>query len=203
MKKNVSIALVSVVVLVLVVLGIVSFIKSGKDSSIDTSHVTPLIDSDKNNSVNPSVSASDSDTSTQMPRKLADDFTLTDLNGKQITLSELKGKNVFLNFFTTWCGPCKEELPNVEKIYKDYSSKGLQVYLIDLGEDEDTVKNFLKEKKYTLNTLLDVNNDVGNLYRTTEIPTSLFIDKEGYVVSKCTGKMTYAQMQERVDKLFK
>jgi thiol-disulfide isomerase/thioredoxin len=193
MKKNIIIILSSLAVIALVVIGIISFKdSSGKNADI-TSNVTSL----------PESSPSSSSDSKGGALKMAADFTLRDLDGKQVTLSELKGKNVFLNFFATWCRPCKEELPSIQKIEKEYKDKDLLVYLVDLGEDENTVKDFLKKNTYTLNVLMDINSDAGNLYRTTEIPTSFFINKEGAIVATHTGKMTYAQVKDYVDKLYK
>ncbi len=191
MKKNLVIILLPALVVVLAVLGILSFKGSNNNPSNTTSNVTSL----------PSNS-SDSDSNSE-PLKMASDFTLTDLNGKQVTLSELKGKNVFLNFFATWCAPCKKELPEIQKIEKEYKDKDLVVYLIDLGEDHDTVKNFMEKNNYTFNVLMDTNSDAGNLYRTTEIPTSLFINKEGKIVQRHAGIMTYEVVKEYVEKLYK
>jgi thiol-disulfide isomerase/thioredoxin len=193
MKKNIIIILSSLVVIVLVAIGIISFKDSSSKNADITSNATSL----------PESSPSSSSDSKGGSLKMAADFTLTDLNGKQVTLSELKGKNVFLNFFTTWCGPCKEELPSIQKIEKEYKDKDLLVYLVNLGEDENTVKDFLKKNNYTFNVLMDINSDAGNLYRTTEIPTSFFINKEGAIAATHTGKMTYEQVKDYVDKLYK
>lgn len=195
MKKNLVIILIAALAVVLAVLGIFSFKGSNKSNNDIPSNTTSNVTSLPSNS-------SSSDSSSE-PLKMASDFTLTDLNGNQVTLSELKGKNVFLNFFTTWCAPCKKELPEIQKIEKEYKDKDLVVYLIDLGEDHDTVKNFMKKNNYTFNVLMDTNSDAGNLYRTTEIPTSLFINKEGKIVQRHSGMMTYEMVKGFVEKLYK
>lgn len=193
MKKGIIIVLCSLVAVALVVIGVMSFYDGSNKNTDITSNVTSSPESSSGTSPEP-----DSGT-----LKMADDFTLTDLNGKQITLSELKGKNVFLNFFTTWCAPCKKELPDIQKVEQEYKDKDLLVYLVNLGEDENTVKDFFKKNNYTLNVLMDINSDAGNLYRTTEIPTSFFINKEGKIVVRHTGIMTYEQMKSNIEKLYK
>ncbi|HEY9060458.1 MAG TPA: TlpA disulfide reductase family protein [Pseudobacteroides sp.] len=193
MKKGIIMVLCVLLAVALVVIGVISF----KDDSNKNTDITSDVTS------SPESSAAVSPEPDSGTLKMADDFTLTDLNGNQVTLSELKGKNVFLNFFATWCSPCKRELPDIQKIEEEYKDKDLLVYLVDLGEDENTVKEFLKKNNYTFNVLMDINSDAGNLYRTTEIPTSFFINKEGRIVVRHTSIMTYEQMKNNVEKLYK
>lgn len=196
MKKNhIIIILISAVAVILAVVGVFSFMESKKSSNDNPSNTTENVTSQ------PSNNSSSNTNSEEL--QMALDFTLTDLNGQQVTLSELKGKNVFLNFFTTWCGPCKEEMPEIQKIQEEYKDKDLLVYLIDLNEDEETVKTFMEKNNYNFNILMDPNSDAGNLYRTTEIPTSLFINKEGKIVKRHAGKMTYAMVKDFVELLYK
>jgi len=192
MKKNHVIILLSALAVVLAVVGVLSFIGSNKSNNNSPSNTTTTETSLPVNS-----------SSNSEEPQMALDFTLTDLNGKQITLSELKGKNVFLNFFTTWCGPCKRELPEIQKIQEEYKDKDLLVYLINLNEDEQTVKDYMEKNNYEFNILMDPNSDAGNLYRTTEIPTSLFINKEGKIVKRYSGQMTYAMVKDFVEMLYK
>lgn len=195
MKKNHIIILLSAVAVILAVVGVVGFIGSNKSNVIDPPNTTGNVTSQP-------VNNGASDSNNEEPQ-MALDFTLTDLNGQQVTLSELKGKNVFLNFFTTWCGPCKREMPEIQKIQEEYKDKDLLVYLINLNEDEQTVKDFMEKNNYNFNVLMDPYSDAGNLYRTTEIPTSLFINKEGKIVKRHAGQMTYDMVKGFVEMLYK
>jgi len=134
---------------------------------------------------------------------VAPDFTLTDLDGKSVSLSAYKGKPVFLNFWASWCGPCQDELPDVEKIHQEYQEKGLVVLTVNPGEDKATIKKLMDEKGYTFPVLLDSNKDVARLYNTKDIPVSFFLDKEGKIVTKKVGLMKGDEMRKAVDDLLK
>jgi peroxiredoxin len=132
----------------------------------------------------------------------APDFTLTDLQGNNVTLSQYKGKNIYLNFWASWCGPCKDELPDIEKIHQEYKDKDLVVLTVNPGEEKEIVKKFIEDQKYTFPVLLDSKMDVARLYKTNDIPVSLFINKEGTIVFKKVGLMTGEEMKKAVDSLY-
>ena len=137
--------------------------------------------------------------STQTPLDTASekalDFTLKDLEGNTVSLSDYKGENVYVNFFATWCPPCKGEMPDIEKISQKYKDKDLVVLAVDLGEDRDTVKNFIAENNLSFKVLLDSDQTATELYQITSIPVSVFIDKKGNVVAKKVGAMTGGEME--------
>lgn len=133
----------------------------------------------------------------------APDFTLTDLEGKRVTLSDLRGKNVFLKFWTSWCDPCKDEMPDLVQIQQEYQEQDLVVLTVNTGEDQDTVKKFIEENGYTFQVLLDSDLTVARLYNTSNIPVSFFINKEGIVVEKKEGLMSGADMKKAVELLYK
>lgn len=126
------------------------------------------------------------------------DFKLMDLDGNQVSLSDYKGKNVYVNFFATWCPPCRGEMPEIEKISQEYKDQDLVVLAVDLGEDRDIVKSFVEENQYSFKVLLDSDQAVADQYNITSIPVSYFIDKEGNVVTKQVGAMTIDQMEAAV-----
>ena len=128
-------------------------------------------------------------------------FTLTTLDGKTVTLSDYKGKKVFLNFWATWCPPCRGEMPDIEKIYQEYKDKDLVVLTVNLGEDKNTVEKFIKENKYNFSILLDTKNEASNKYGIAAIPASYFIDKEGNIATKKVGSMSYEQMKNYIEQL--
>lgn len=131
------------------------------------------------------------------------DFTLKDLNGKKVSLSDFKGKNVYLNFFATWCPPCRQEMPDIEKVYQEYKDKDLVVLAVDLGEDRDTVKNYIDKNKFSFKVLLDSDQRVGEKYTISAIPASYFIDKNGNVKAKRVGAMTENEMKSNIELLYK
>ncbi|KMT23244.1 TlpA family protein disulfide reductase [Clostridium cylindrosporum] len=123
------------------------------------------------------------------------DFKLKDLNGKEVSLSTLKGKHVLINFWATWCPPCRSEMPDIEKLYQETKDSDLVILAIDIGEDKETVKSFIDENKFNFNVLLDSNKDVAIKYNITSIPTSFFIDKEGNIIYKKIGAMNIEEMK--------
>ena len=132
----------------------------------------------------------------------ASDFTLKDLNGKTVSLSDFRGKSVYVNFFATWCPPCKGEMPDIEKMYQKYASKGLVILAVDLSEDAATVKNFIQKNGYNFKVLLDSDNRAGNQYQTNAIPVSVFIDKAGNIVSRIVGALTLEDMEKNISIIF-
>lgn len=133
--------------------------------------------------------------------KKAIDFTLKDINGKDVSLSDFKGKNVYLNFFTTWCPPCRAEMPDIEKMYQKYRDKDFVVLAVNLGEDKDTVKKFFENNNLNFNVVLDQDQTVAQKYNITAIPVSVFIDKQGTVVAKKVGAMTENEMESYIKML--
>jgi peroxiredoxin len=110
--------------------------------------------------------------------KMAGDFKTTD--GKKVSLQRLKSKVVFLNFWATWCGPCKEEMPWMEELSRKFSSQGLQV-IASTNEDLKTVRRFLKEKDFSFTILLDSKEALMDRFKVETVPTTLIIDREGRV----------------------
>jgi peroxiredoxin/outer membrane lipoprotein-sorting protein len=119
--------------------------------------------------------------------KPAPPFTLKGVKGSTVSLASYKGKVVLLDFWATWCGPCRIEMPRVEALYKEFKSKGLVVFGVNNGEDPDKVKGFLAKNPYTIPILLDQQSDVGRAYQAYAIPTLVVIGRDGKVSSCFTG----------------
>ena len=124
----------------------------------------------------------------------APDFSLPSLNGKTYKLSDLKGKVVLLDFWATWCPPCREELPFIEKLHKEFSGKGLVVLGIN-DEDKATVQQFVNQQKLTFTNLLDSQGTTARAYKVTAIPRVILIDKDGKIVKDITG---YSKENEKI-----
>jgi thiol-disulfide isomerase/thioredoxin len=133
--------------------------------------------------------------------KKAIDFSLTDLDGNKVSLKDLKGKNVYINFWATWCPWCIKELPDIEKIYQEYKDKDLVVLAVDIGEDKTTVKNFITKNSYYLNVQLETDQSVSQAYGISSIPVSMFIDKDGNIAAKRVGALSEEEMQSYVKQL--
>ncbi len=121
------------------------------------------------------------------PRHRAPDFTLRDLQGKPVQLSRVLGeKAVFLNFWATWCVPCREEMPTMERAYREYKAKGLEILAvsIDTGPEsaaKKSVVQFMQELRLSFPALLDHEMKVAGLYRVFGIPATLLIDRRGMI----------------------
>jgi peroxiredoxin len=112
----------------------------------------------------------------------APEFSLNDLSDQPVTLSAFRGKKVVLmDFWATWCGPCKMAMPDLEDLNEKYGSRGLEILSLDQGEPAEQVRNFIERKKYTVHVLLDSEGTVGNKYGVKGIPTLVLADKQGVV----------------------
>jgi outer membrane lipoprotein-sorting protein/peroxiredoxin len=119
--------------------------------------------------------------------KPAADFKLTSLAGKEFSLQDLKGKFVLLNFWATWCGPCRRDLPAVEKLHQEFHRKGLVVLGVDGREDPETVRQFLTESKLSYPILLTPDSGMIQSYNVTAVPTVVLIDADGKIVYHHVG----------------
>ena len=119
----------------------------------------------------------------------APDFTLPDLNGRTIHLSELKGKPILLNFWATWCLPCRTEMPSLEQAYQDYKGKGLVVLAINIDQRSPSrVEAFVKEYRLTFPILLDPEWTAAEAYRVFGgVPTTYLINRAGQIVAQAEG----------------
>ena len=125
---------------------------------------------------------------------VAPNFTLKNLAGEEVSLKDYRGKKVMVNFWATWCPPCKEEMPAMEKFYKA-NSKEVEILAVNL-DPQNNVKGFVEEKGLTFPILLDEEGSTQQAYSVISIPTTLILDEQGLIVKKHIGSMTFEQMQE-------
>jgi len=115
------------------------------------------------------------------------DFSLLDINGQQFTLSDFKGKIVFLNFWTTWCPDCRKEMPYMEKLHRRLKGQDFAMIAVNLQEPALRVKNFLKQYQLTFSILLDTKGEIGPQFGIRAIPTTYILDKDGGIIGKALG----------------
>jgi thiol-disulfide isomerase/thioredoxin len=117
------------------------------------------------------------------------DFTLESLGGDKVSLSSFKGKVVLLSFWATWCGPCKQEMPDMQTLYQKLKTRGFEVVAVDMMEDKAVVADFVKKSGYTFPILLDKTGAVGGgqMYDARAIPTNYIVDKAGKIVGRKIG----------------
>ena len=118
---------------------------------------------------------------------VAPDFQLQNLDGQSITLSDLKGNPVLINFWATWCGPCVSEMPHLQEIHNEWSDRGLIVLAINWGESASEVEQFLQAHNLSLPVLLDTKKVVAQKYGIRAFPTTFFINKDGIIQVKVIG----------------
>jgi peroxiredoxin len=118
---------------------------------------------------------------------MAPDFTLKDLAGNTVTLSQYRGKVVFLNFWATWCQPCRAEMPAMERLNEVYGSQNFVMLAVNAEEDAETVEAFLKEHPHSFTVLLDQEAKAQSLYGVYRFPETFLIDKRGKIVERYLG----------------
>jgi peroxiredoxin len=123
----------------------------------------------------------------RLPDHYPPDFTLPTLDGGSITLSELKGKVVLINFWTTWCPPCREEMPSLERLFRHFKYEDFTLLAVDIMENPETVKRFARDYNLSFPILLDKQGEVSAKYAANAIPTTYIINKQGKALGKAIG----------------
>ncbi|SEN59610.1 Peroxiredoxin [Mesobacillus persicus] len=135
---------------------------------------------------------------------VAPDFSLVDLNGNPIKLSDYRGKKVLVNFWATWCPPCKAEMPYMQELYEKYHEDGFEILAVNSTVTEksrDNVVDFVAEYELTFPIPMDEKNRVSSDYEIMAFPTSFFIDSDGVIRSITVGGMTKEHLEGEIKKL--
>ena len=135
------------------------------------------------------------------PGQLAFDFTLDDVSGQRIKLSDLRGHPVVINFWATWCPPCRQELPALQSAYQRFRDKGVILVGVDLKENAETIQNFTTQFGLTYPLLLDRDGAVSERYQVRGIPTTVIVDADGVVRARHVGPLTEDKFAEYVTPL--
>ena len=132
----------------------------------------------------------------------APNFTLQTLDGRSVTLSALRGKVVLLNFWATWCSPCKAEMPALQRVYADEESRGLVVLAVTVERDAAAIDAFARQYGLTFTILRDPQAKVSVAYRVQGTPTTFFIDRRGIIRSVVVGgPMSEGLIRSKVEPL--
>jgi len=129
---------------------------------------------------------------------VAPDFTLEDLSRKSVSLRNVRGKVVFLNFWATWCVPCREEMPAMERLHRELKGEGLEVIAVNYRETEKEIAPFLKELGLTFTALLDPDGRVSEEYGVWSLPLSYFVNRKGEFVGKAIGSRDWASQEAKI-----
>lgn len=124
---------------------------------------------------------------TRMSGKKAPNFILNALDGSMVTLKDFRGKVVFLNFWASWCPPCRVEMPAIETLHEKFKDKGLVVIAINSAESNKRVRDFIRKKGYTFLVLMDSDGSVTNDYRVRGLPATYIVDRKGNAIGRAVG----------------
>ncbi len=120
-------------------------------------------------------------------RPAAPDFTLPNPQGKKLSLRDYRGKLVFLNFWATWCTYCREEMPGMERLYREFKGRGLEILAVNVKDKRSDALAFIKELKLSYTMMMDPEGEVGLLYGAWGMPASYLIDERGMVLARIWG----------------
>ena len=143
-------------------------------------------------------------TTEEMNKNPAPDFTVTDINGNKVNLSDYNGKPVVLNFWATWCYYCKVEMPDFNEVYKEYPDVQFLMVNATDGKHEtvEIAKSYIEQEQYDFDVFFDtVDRNAVKTYNVSSYPQTLFIDKDGNIVSQRIGMLTKDALEMEIEKI--
>ena len=185
MKTNKSTIIILAILLILLVVGNIFYDKLTGNYNGNNGNIVTSSDDDK---------------------EQAADFDVVDNNDKEVKLSDKKGKPVVVNFWASWCGPCKSEMPDFDEAYEKYGEdvEFMMVNMTDGNQETKSVASkFIKGQGYKFPVYYDVNMSAAKAYNVTAIPATYFIDKDGYIVSSAKGAINSNALEEGIKKINK
>ncbi len=194
MDKKKKILILALAFVVLIGGAYLLYAKLGKTNSPD------LLAEQNSQNNNDSNSAEDRD------KVLAPDFTVYDKNGDEVKLSDYNGKPIVINFWASWCGPCKMEMPDFQEKYTELKDS-INFLMVNMTDgSRETVKSaseFIEEQGYDFPVFYDTESDAAITYGATALPTTFFIDAEGYAVAQASGAIDGDTLQRGIDMITK
>jgi cytochrome c biogenesis protein CcmG, thiol:disulfide interchange protein DsbE len=136
----------------------------------------------------------------QLAGNAAPELAATDIQGKPVSLSAFKGKTVLLDFWTTWCPPCRADAPSLDKLYQKYKGNDLMIVGISVSEERGVVEKFLKDHPHEFPTVLTSENEMPRPYQVSLFPTYIVIEKDGTVSSAVEGDQGFAELRKLLKK---
>ena len=154
-------------------------------------------------SLAPSVHAAANDVCDAGRKKASLNFTVKDVDGKEVRLSQYKGKVVLVNFWATWCKPCRVEIPTLNALYRDYKDQGFVVLGVSVDSEVAAVKPFARVMKMNYPVLIGAGHeDLGNAFGPfLGFPTSVLVKRDGAICLEHVGTVSRSQLEERIGKL--
>jgi len=200
MKRIISLAAVSILSIFLIA-GCTNEIDKSNTINEEEKSIEKTVENEENNKGE--AEADEEIKEGVFPGNRAYDFALLDREGNEITLSSLQGKVVFLNFWASWCGPCKAEMPHIQKVYEEYKEKDVVILAVNITASEkngiEGVNSFLEENKFTFPVLYDKDGAVATEYKVTSIPKTYIINKDGIIVNSIVGALSEERIKEQLE----
>lgn len=135
----------------------------------------------------------------EVQKNTAADFTVFDSSGNEVSLSDYFGKPIVLNFWASWCMPCKNEMPHFEAAFKENPDIQFMMLNVTVSDSFADAKSFISESGYTFPVFYDLNGDASDVYVVNSFPTTLFIDANGNIVTKVVGMLSEESLQKGIE----
>jgi thiol-disulfide isomerase/thioredoxin len=132
--------------------------------------------------------------------KMVRDFKLKDVSGKEVALSDFKGKVILVNFWATWCGPCIREMPDLEKLHQAYKDKGVVVLGLTVASKEKDIPGMITRTGVSYPILLGADEVAGNFGSFNSIPQTFILNKSGQIVAQISGSTAFAEFEAEIKK---